>query len=356
MIISAGMRLYQYRNGFWYVALPGNVRRSLKTRDAETAQRLFKKLKRDLLRKNVRTFDSKAGPRLSVFIKDYLKYCQAHKRPSTAKRDEYSLKKLKDYVGDIPVGRITPKKIDDFHAQLMASGLKKSGVAITARHVRAALSKAVSWYDEIKSNPYDGARTIKIDPEPPRIYTDAELGEIFAEIKGDPDFHELITVYLLTGLRRSELFFLQARDLDFAAGVITVRMTKTRWRTVPMEGTVARILEARAKMRPVGRLWSAWNHPDRITHRWVRLMRKLKMKGRLHDLRHSFATRLASSGEAIQTIQGWLGHSDISTTMVYAHLVPDQLRRSLPRLKGLADVVQKSRLAVVAGGKPDPKN
>jgi integrase len=43
---------------------------------------------------------------------------------------------------------------------------------------------------------------------------------------------------------------------------------------------------------------------------------------RFHDLRHTFATRLASSGQPIRAIQEFLGHADIKTTQVYAHYAP----------------------------------
>jgi integrase len=43
---------------------------------------------------------------------------------------------------------------------------------------------------------------------------------------------------------------------------------------------------------------------------------------RFHDLRHTFATRLASSGQPIRAIQDFLGHADIKTTQIYAHYAP----------------------------------
>jgi site-specific recombinase XerC len=41
-----------------------------------------------------------------------------------------------------------------------------------------------------------------------------------------------------------------------------------------------------------------------------------------HDLRHTFATRLAASGEPLRTIQEFLGHADAKTTQIYAHYAP----------------------------------
>jgi integrase len=43
---------------------------------------------------------------------------------------------------------------------------------------------------------------------------------------------------------------------------------------------------------------------------------------KFHDLRHTFATRLAASGQPLPTIQEFLGHADIKTTQIYAHYSP----------------------------------
>jgi len=43
-----------------------------------------------------------------------------------------------------------------------------------------------------------------------------------------------------------------------------------------------------------------------------------------HDLRHTFATRLAASGQPLRTIQEFLGHADSKTTQIYAHYAPSE--------------------------------
>jgi len=56
------------------------------------------------------------------------------------------------------------------------------------------------------------------------------------------------------------------------------------------------------------------------------------MKGTLHDLQHTFASHLVMSGVPIPVIKELLGHSDISTTMIYAHLSPNIHQAAIDKL------------------------
>ena len=52
----------------------------------------------------------------------------------------------------------------------------------------------------------------------------------------------------------------------------------------------------------------------------------------LHDLRNTFASHLVMEGVDLPTVQKLMGHADISTTMIYAHLAPDHLKAAVNRL------------------------
>lgn len=176
------------------------------------------------------------------------------------------------------------------------------------------------------------------------------------------------TVLLTCGLRRSELCGLRWADINLdrrilsvqrsyhvlPGGKSTVRQPKTRQgrRTLALDPwTVQRVTEHRAASiraaQMLGRPFSESDYvfarldgspwpPDTLTQHWDRTVARLKIKCRLHDLRHSSASLLLASGADIRLISARLGHASPGFTLsTYAHLLPDAQAEAAERLGAL---------------------
>ena len=176
-----------------------------------------------------------------------------------------------------------------------------------------------------------------------RFLTDEEfrrLGGVLDEVEagGGPMAHAAVAIrlLLLTGCRKSEVLKLRWDDVDVAAREMRLRDAKTGPRTVQLSPAAAAALAQAPRvegnphvvpgMRP-GRRMGDLQRP------WERIRKRAGLDGlRLHDCRHSFASRALALGESLPTIGKLLGHSHIQTTARYAHLARDSVHESARRV------------------------
>ena len=162
-----------------------------------------------------------------------------------------------------------------------------------------------------------------------------------------PVLRVVIIAAALTGLRQSELLGLRWRDVDWAAQRIRVRNAFVRGehssegkselstrRSVPMADRLARELD-RWSRRTVYCAEDdlVFAHPEtgnpldrsKVTRRFQAACSDAGVRPvRFHDLRHTFGTRLAATGQPIRSIQEFLGHADAKTTQIYTHYAPSE--------------------------------
>ncbi len=152
----------------------------------------------------------------------------------------------------------------------------------------------------------------------------------------------MIELMYSTGLRVSELCSLHVADIKMDPGCLRCIGKGDKERLVPVGRQALDIVqrylrEARPKLLPKGTssVYLFLNHKghkiDRITF-WKRLGQYGRTAGLRkaltpHMLRHSFATHLLDRGADLRSVQIMLGHSDISTTQIYTHVVEERLKQ-----------------------------
>jgi integrase/recombinase XerD len=151
----------------------------------------------------------------------------------------------------------------------------------------------------------------------------------------------LIELFYATGLRVSEMVSLRQQDLNLESGYLTTMGKGRKQRMVPIgdeaSSWLKRYLEegrpALLKRRASPKLFVNARGGAGITR--VGFWKILKSYGKTaglprtlspHVLRHSFATHLLERGADLRAIQMMLGHSDLSTTQIYTHILDARLR------------------------------
>ena len=145
-----------------------------------------------------------------------------------------------------------------------------------------------------------------------------------------------LRLIMLTGCRSGEILNLRWDDVDRGGGELRLRQSKTGARMVPLTPTAATVLDAIA--REPGNPWvirgrKRGTRLASLTAEWYRIRARAGLDGlRIHDLRHSYATRALSAGESLAMIGRLLGHADIASTLRYAHHASGAERDSAARV------------------------
>jgi integrase len=168
---------------------------------------------------------------------------------------------------------------------------------------------------------------------------------------------DVFRLLLLTGARRGEvLSSMRWADIDLAAGTWTKQASTTKQRQhhqIPLSAPARQLLTRLREKNPTSPyVFTGRNGPLKgdIKRHWKRVCTAAGISGlRIHDLRHSYASQLASAGVGLHVIDQLLGHSQVSTTHRYAHLFDDPLRSATEKVGAV--IAGKARAKVVPLGR-----
>ena len=261
-----------------------------------------------------------------------------------------------------PLSDINPWIVDKWRLDRKKAGTSPSTINRDLAALKSALSKAVEW-NIIEIHPLAMLKPLKIDTKTnirylsddeeirlrnaltvrdTNIFRDRKKGNewrskrhrlLLPDMQDNKYADHLTPMTLLTlntGLRRGEMFDLMWKDINLKSKTLTINGKTAKsgeTRHIPLNQDVIETLSQWKKQTTENELIFPNNNGERfhtIKTAWGNLLEAAKISDfRWHDLRHDFASKLVMAGVPLNTVRELLGHSDIKTTLRYAHLAPE---------------------------------
>ena len=241
--------------------------------------------------------------------------------------------------GHLPVEKVEREHIADLHYALRDIPCQANRVLEIENKI---FNLAEEWGLRSKGNPCRFVRKYR-EQKRERFLTDEEfrnLGDVLNQMEAEGTLPvypaAAIRLLMLTGCRRNEIVQLEWKNVDLKEGEIRLPDSKTGPRMVPLSPTAAQVLKELPRIK--GNPWvipgfRPNRHLGDLNHYWDRVREEADLDGmRIHDLRHSWASRALALGESLSMIGKLLGHNKIDTTSRYAHLARDSIKASSARI------------------------
>lgn len=270
-------------------------------------------------------------------VEKFLEYSKTNKKSYT--RDITSSRVLLDYFGGKTVQQISSWHIEQYKSKRQKDITRfgkppaKATINRELAFMKTMFSKAIKW-NITNTNPIKDVKLFKENNANLRILSNEEFNKLYNSAN---DFLKpFLLLAINTGMRRSEIFNLKWQDINYEQEYIIVSDSKNdESRVIPMNRVLKDTLENLDKNPDIEYVFSQSDGtPIKSvkTFFWAALKSSGINHCRLHDLRHSFASRLVMAGVDIVTVQELMGHKSIIMTRRYSHPTPEHKKQAVNKL------------------------
>lgn len=280
--------------------------------------------------------ETRLAPTVADLAEEYLtKYAEAFKRPGSVKEDRDMLKHVLPALGKMKVASVTLHDVEDLHRKMSETPVRANRVHALVRKI---FSLAIKW-NYRADNPAVGVQRYREEART-RYLSGDELQRLSAVLVKHPNRQSAnaIRLLLLTGARRGEVLGATWAQFDLAAGVWvkpSSHVKQKKEHRIPLSAPALQLLVEMKDNSSSEFLFPGRDTPVAqagIKNFWKNICKEAEITDcHIHDLRHTYASILASAGLSLPIIGALLGHTQAATTQRYAHLMDDPLRAATER-------------------------
>jgi len=272
------------------------------------------------------------SPKISITVGEMLDRYKliclaAHKGADVS--EQYRIKLLKNYFGEIPLCDLTPAHLARFRDErlkLVQPQTVKRDLSVLSSAINTAI---IEWNIPLKMNPVSKIRWKNTDQARDRRFQDGEETRLLSH--ATPFMSRMITVAVETAVRRSELLRIKRSHINFAKQTLEIGLTKTgKPRTIPLSSRALKAireqLRASEKVIPIEEQPIFQITGSRLFKDFQTLREEIGISGlRWHDLRHEATSRLFEKGLNMMEVASITGHEDLKMLKRYTHIKPESL-------------------------------
>lgn len=333
-------------NKIWYISVSEKIKGrrikySLKTKNKRTAEEIAEKIYDDMLRK-------KHGLEINITLKEaverFLEYSRINNK--TYRHDESKATVVLNYFGrEKYLSEIRSFDVERFRGFLKDKGFKKSTINRYRAFLSGVYSRIITDDDYKGKNPIKKVKAYK-EYSIKEFFTIDQINKIFdwaehkmrnARTLSQYYFYPYLRLLYHLGRRPSEILNLKWHDIKSNFS-IHFKNTKSR---IDIEIPITQVMYDFIMNLPKINIYiiaTNLRDSDAFSRISKKLKEELQLKGRLYNLRHSFATHLLQGGYDIKTVQKLLAHADIKTTAIYVQTTLERMREATESLESVTNL------------------
>lgn len=279
-------------------------------------------------------------------VREYLGTLELDKSPHTITSYNVAIAKFFGFLNIETLedmGEITSAGCRDYQKHLKDKGLQFSSINTNTRPLKTLFNWLIE-NDYLEANPFKNVKYLKEPKKEKAFLTEKEVeGMMMAATRVEDKV--ILAILVTTGLRRSELINLKLTD--YRDCHVQVMGKGKKQRTLILQDTVCGALDfyiSKKRNKKKSNLSEPWLFCSKNGGQFTGEAIRMKVKSALrrsgineerlkslstHTLRHTFTANLFESGADVRVAQAALGHANLATTQIYAHVRNSALDRAM---------------------------